>query len=143
MLQRVRLLGDFTPEQLRLLAFGAESLRVKSGRDLFTEGAEANCAYVVSIGELELYRESNGHRTVVGRAGPGSLIGELALISGGVRPTSALAAQDTEVIRLGRSLFRRVLEEYPELAAALHKRIAGELSDMVSRFDRVRTKYGG
>jgi CRP-like cAMP-binding protein len=142
-LQRVALLEGFTPEQLRLLAFGAESLRIRAGRDLYAEGADADCAYVVATGEIELYRESEGKRTVTGRAGPGALLGELALIAGGTRPTSAVAVHDTEVIRLGRTIFRRILEEYPELAAVLHRRIAGQLEAMVGRLDRVRKKYGG
>lgn len=142
-LQRVPLLEGFTAEQLRLLAFGAESLRVRAGRDLYAEGADADCAYVVASGEIELYRETDGKRSVSGRAGPGALLGELALIAGGTRPTSAVAVHDTEVIRLGRTIFRRILEEYPELAATLHRRIAGELNDLVSRLERVRTKFGG
>jgi CRP-like cAMP-binding protein len=50
---------------------------------------------------------------------------------------------DTEVIRLGRTLFRRILEEYPDLAVILHKRIAGELNELVSRLEGVRRKFGG
>jgi CRP-like cAMP-binding protein len=142
-LQRVRLLEGFSPEQLRLLAFGAESLRIKSGRDLYAEGADADCAYVVANGEIELYRETQGKRVPAGRAGPGALLGELALIAGGTRPTSAVAVHDADVIRLGRTVFRRILEEYPDLAATLHQRIAGELSDMVTRLERVKAKFGG
>jgi CRP-like cAMP-binding protein len=142
-LQRVPLLEGFSPEQLRLLAFGAESLRIRAGRDLYTEGADADCAYVVASGEIELYREADGKRSVSGRAGPGALLGELALISGGARPTSAVAVHDSEVIRLGRTIFRRILEEYPDLASTLHRRIAGELDALVNRLDRVRKKYGG
>jgi CRP-like cAMP-binding protein len=142
-LQRVPLLEGFSAEQLRLLAFGAESLRIRAGRDLYSEGAAADCAYVVAAGEVELYREVDGKRAVSGRAGPGALLGELALIAGGTRPTSAVAVHDTEVIRLGRTIFRRILEEYPELAATLHRRIAGELNDLVSRLERVRSKFGG
>ncbi len=141
-LQRVRLLEGFSPEQLRLLAFGAESLRIRAGRDLYAEGTAADCAYVVASGEIELYREADGRRTPAGRVGPGALLGELALIAGGTRPTSAVAVHDSEVIRLGRSLFRRILEEYPELAAALHRRIAGELGDLVDRLERVKAKFG-
>jgi CRP-like cAMP-binding protein len=142
-LQRVRLLDGFSAEQLRLLAFGAESLRIKAGRDLYAEGADADCAFVVASGEIELYREHDGRRDVTGRAGPGALLGELSLIAGGKRPTSAVAVHDTEVIRLGRTLFRRILEEYPDLAVILHKRIAGELNELVSRLEGVRRKFGG
>ena len=140
-LQRVRLLEGFTPEQLRLLAFGAESMRFKAGRDLYAEGAEADCAYVIASGEVELYRQSGGSRVVVGRAGPGALLGEMALIAGGTRPTAAAALEDILAIRLNGSLFRRILEEYPEIAATLHARIADEMNALVGRLEQVRRKF--
>jgi len=142
-LERVRLLGDFTPEQLRLLAFGAETMRLKAGRDLYAPGAAADCAFVVAAGTVELYREADGRRLVLGTAGPAAMLGELALISGGERLTGATAATDIEVIRLNRSLFRRILEEYPDVAAALHARIAGEMKALVSRLEKLAPKFGG
>jgi len=141
-LERVRLLEDFTPEQLRLLAFGAETMRLKAGRELFQEGAAADCAFVVASGTVELYREAGGRRIVVGTAGPASLLGELALITGAQRMTSALAATDIEVIRLNRSLFRRILEEYPDVAATLHTRIAAEMKAMIANLEKLSPKFG-
>jgi CRP-like cAMP-binding protein len=140
-LERVRLLEDFTPEQLRLLAFGAETMRLKAGRDLFQEGVPADCAFVVASGTVELYREAGGRRVVVGTAGPASLLGELALITGAQRMTGALAATDIEVIRLNRSLFRRILEEYPDVAATLHTRIAAEMQSMIARLEKLAPKF--
>jgi CRP-like cAMP-binding protein len=141
-LERVRLLEEFTPEQLRLLAFGAETMRLKAGRDLYAPGAAADCAFVVAAGRVELYREADGRRAVLATAGPGSMLGELALIAGGERLAGATAATDIEVIRLNRSLFRRILEEYPELAASLHKRISAEMKAMVAKLERLSPKFG-
>lgn len=142
-LERVRLLEDFTPEQLRLLAFGGETMRLRAGRELFQQGAPADCAFVVASGTVELFREADGRRVVVGTAGPASLLGELALITGTERITGALAATDIEVIRLNRSLFRRILEEYPDIAAALHARIAAEMKAMIARLETLAPRFGG
>lgn len=142
-LERVRLLEEFTPEQLRLLAFGAETMRLKAGRELFQEGAPADCAFVVASGTVELYREIGGKRIVVGTAGPASLLGELALITGTQRMTGALAATDIEVIRVNRSLFRRILEEYPDTAATLYARIAAEMKAMIAKLEKLAVKFGG
>src|SRR5690606_20126482 len=142
-LESVRLLEDFTPEQLRLLAFGAETIRLKAGRELFQEGAAADCAFVVARGSVELYREIGGRRVILGTAGPACLLGELALITGTRRLTAAVAATDIEVMRLNRSLFRRILEEYPEVAATLRARIASELTGLVSQIEKLASKFGG
>ena len=142
-LERVRLLEDFTPEQLRLLAFGAETMRLKAGRDLYAPGAAADCAFVVATGNVELYREAGGRRHVLGTAGPAAMLGELALIAGGERRTGATAATDIEVIRLNRSLFRRILEEYPDTAASLHARISAEMKAMLARLEKLAPRFGG
>ncbi|WP_163364864.1 cyclic nucleotide-binding domain-containing protein, partial [Escherichia coli] len=64
--------------------------------------------------------------------GPGAVLGEMAIIAQTKRLTSAMADTETEVIRLNRSLFRRILEEYPEIAAALHTQISEDLSEMIA-----------
>ena len=68
----------------------------------------------------------------LGTAGPGAMLGELALIADTKRLTSAAAAVDSEVLRLNRKMFRRILEEYPEVAVMLHERIRADLQAMIS-----------
>lgn len=141
-LEQVKLLEDFTRDQLRLLAFGAESMRFRAGRDIYQEGAGADCAYVVASGTVGLYRDRGDKRIPAGEAGPGSILGELALISGGKRMTTATAATDVEVIRLNRSLFRRILEEYPDVAARLHARITANMKAMLDDITRLSDRFG-
>jgi CRP-like cAMP-binding protein len=140
-LEQATLLEDFTRDQLRLLAFGAETMRLRAGRDLYQEGATADCAFVVAAGTVELSRERNGERVPAGQAGPGAMLGELALISGGKRMATATAATDVEVIRLNRSLFRRILEEYPDVAARLHARITANMKTMLDEIGRLGSKF--
>ena len=140
-LSGVNLFEGFTREQLRLLAFGAESMRLSAGRELFEEGSDADSAYVVSRGGIVLYRERDGEQAVVGYAGAGVMLSELALIAETKRLTSARAEVDTDLIRLSRKLFRRILEEYPEIAVLLHERIAGELQAMVRRIEALAPRF--
>ena len=141
-LSSVSLFEGFTQEQLRLLAFGAEGLRLSAGKDLYEEGAAADSGYVVVRGRIVLYRERDGERVTVGHAGPGAMLGELALIADTTRLTSARAETDTDFLRLNRKLFRRILEEYPELAFMLHERIVDELQAMVQRIESWRRASG-
>lgn len=140
-LSSVSLFEGFTPEQLRLLAFGAESMKLSAGRDLFEEGTEADSAYVVARGGVVLYRERDGERAIVGYAGAGVMLGELALIAETTRLTSARAEVDTDLLRLSRKLFRRILEEYPEVALMLHERIAGQLQAMIRRIEGLAPRF--
>ena len=140
-LSGVSLFEGFTREQLRLLAFGAEALRLSAGKDLYEEGAAADSGYVVVRGRIVLYRERDGERVTVGNAGPGAMLGELALIADTTRLTSARAETDTEFLRLNRKLFRRILEEYPELAFMLRERIVDELQAMIGRIEKLAPRF--
>ncbi|WP_292139125.1 cyclic nucleotide-binding domain-containing protein, partial [Mesorhizobium sp.] len=109
-LSAVRLFEGFTQEQLRLLAFGAENTRLIANHKLYREDDEADSAYIVVSGRIVLYREQGGERIPIGTAGPGTILSELALIADTNRLTSASAEIDSEVMRLSRKMFRRILE---------------------------------
>ncbi|RUW51361.1 MULTISPECIES: cyclic nucleotide-binding domain-containing protein [unclassified Mesorhizobium] len=142
-LSAVRLFEGFTQEQLRLLAFGAETTLVQADHKLYREDDVADSAYVVVSGLIVLYREQDGERIPIGKVGPGTMLSELALIADTNRLTSASAEIDSEVIRLSRKMFRRILEEYPELAVKLHQRISEEFHDMIRRIEELAPRFSG
>lgn len=142
-LSAVGLFEGFTPEQLRLLAFGAETTSLPAGRKLYREDDEADSAYVVISGGIALYREADSNHVVISTAGPGAILGELALIADTKRLTSASAAIDSQVLRLNRKMFRRILEEYPDLAVQLHQRIVEELQALIERIEELAPRFGG
>lgn len=140
-LSGVGLFEGFNREQLRLMAFGAEPIHLVQGRRLYLEDDQADSAYVVVAGAVRLYREQDGRRQAITDVGPGAILGELALIADTRRLTSADALSDSELLRINRPMFRRILEEYPELAMVLHKRISDELQAMVRRIEKVAARF--
>ena len=135
----------FQREQLRLLAFGAEKRSLRSGDVLYRENDVADCAYLVQSGRvlvlspgmpLKLTRETRIHE----RHDVGALIQPLALISNTKRPSGAMCDERTQLLRISRVLFQRMLREYPELAILLRRRIESELVDFVGKLDSVLEK---
>jgi CRP-like cAMP-binding protein len=141
-LSGVRLFEGFTQEQLRLLAFGAEAMRLPAGKKLFREDDDADSAYIVTRGRVALFREHDGQHVEIGSADAGSVLGEMALIADSRRLTSAEAATDAEVLRINRSMFRRILEEYPETAERLRAVIIEDLQALIRRIEQVGEKFG-
>ncbi|WP_011582737.1 MULTISPECIES: cyclic nucleotide-binding domain-containing protein [Chelativorans] len=139
-LSGVSLFEGFTREQLRLLAFGAETISLGAGRKLYSEGAPADCAFIISSGEVALFHQDGERRDLISTHGPGAILGEFALIAETERLTSAVAQTDVRVIRLSRSSFRRILEEFPEIAEHLRRRIAADLEAMLARIHSVAAK---
>lgn len=144
LLARVPLFCDLTEEQLRLIAFGAERRRIPAGQTLFRQGAPADCAYVVAAGRFALTsaREGGGERKL-GIAETGDLLGELAMISPVERKFTAVATETSDVIRVTRPLFTRMLEEYPALADMMQQRIAGNLRKTIAGLRRLAPRLGG
>jgi CRP-like cAMP-binding protein len=141
-LSGVRLFAGFTQDQLRLLAFGAEAMNLPAGRKLFREEDDADSAYIVVRGRIQLFREHDGEHVDIGVAEAGSTLGEMALIADAKRITSAEAATDAEVLRINRSMFRRILEEYPETAEALRDRIIEDLQALIRKIEQVGERLG-
>jgi CRP-like cAMP-binding protein len=128
LLERVptlRLLGDAS---LRMLAIGSEQRDVARGDLLFSEGDEADAGFIVQRGAFRL-KDGGGAEIV---AGPGALIGELALVVAMPRPSTATALEHSSVIRIARSLFQRVLESDPAAARRLRDEFASRTSQIAS-----------
>ena len=73
---------------------------------------------------------------------PAPCSANMALIADTMRMTHARADTPTELLRVNRKLFRRVLEEYPELAAKLHQRISRDLQDLLARITAMGSRFG-
>jgi CRP-like cAMP-binding protein len=123
----LRLLGTAS---LRMLAIGSEQRDVPRDGLLFRIGDEADSGFIVQHGAFQISFEEGGGAEVV--AGPGALIGELALIVAMQRPATAIALEHSSVIRIARSLFQRVLESDPAAARRLRDEFANRTSQIAS-----------
>ena len=88
-------------------------------------GDAADSAYVVQEGSFGLvpHRAEGEAEEIV--AGPGALLGELAMITPTKRLATATALEPSTVIRISRGLFLKMLEGYPETARKLRDAIGG------------------
>ena len=76
--------------------------------------------------------------SVVKQYGPGSLLGELALITETEYAATAEAQRRSQVLKVSRALFRRILREYPHLAEMLQQRIGESVTEFLQRLDYVK-----
>ena len=111
-----------------MLAIGSEQRGFARGDVLFKAGDEADAGFVVQRGAFRIEDGSGAEMT----AGPGALIGELALITAMRRPSTAIALEHSSVIRVARSLFQRVLESDPAAARRLRDEFATRTSQIAS-----------
>ncbi|AOF91320.1 Crp/Fnr family transcriptional regulator [Sinorhizobium sp. RAC02] len=142
LLSRVPLFAGLSDDKLRLMAFGAERRRLVEGQTLFREGTSADCGFVVAYGAFGLTSTlRDGSTRDEGMADAGTLLSELAMISAVERKYTAVAIEDSEVIRINRPLFRRMLEEYPDVAVLVDARIRENLSAMITQMRGLARRF--
>jgi CRP-like cAMP-binding protein len=128
LLERVPTLRLLGAAALRMLAIGSEQRSFARGDVLFKAGDDADAVYIVQGGAFRI-EDGSGAEMI---AGPGALIGELALITAMQRPSTATALENSTVIRVARSLFQRVLESDPAAARRLRDEFANRTSQIAS-----------
>ena len=96
---------------LRRIAALADERDVAAGTDLIREGEPGSEFYVVVDGEVEVRRR--GRR--VARLGPGSFVGEIALLSRSPRTATVVATTPLRVLAITGRDFVALLDSLPEL----------------------------
>ena len=134
-LERIPFLRRLGAPALRILAIGAESYRVEPGQVLFAAGETADGAYIVQDGSFTLQPETGGTPAV---AGPGTLLGEAALLAETKRRATATAREGSTVLRVPRAMFLKMLEGYPDAAQRLREVIAARADEWARDMENVR-----
>ncbi len=137
LLARQPLLGVMERDALRLVAFAAENRILRAGDVLFRAGEPSDGAMLVVSGAVALTDDSGAPATEV--LGPGALLGEMALFTSVTRSVTAIAREPSQVMRLPRSVMRRVLGEFPASAEAIAEVIGGRLRGFVGELSVVRS----
>lgn len=136
-LERVPTLGVLGHQALRILAIGAESRFVHEGEVLFTAGDKADGGFVIQEGSF-LLRPSKPEGAPDVVLGPGTLVGELALMTATIRPATATAREPSTVMRIGRTLFLKMLEGSPDAARRLRDNMAARAEQSARAMHDVR-----
>ena len=142
LLGSVPFLKGISAEAIKLVAFSAEVRDVPDREFLFSKGEDAESGLVVMSGRVDLVDDSRVPTVVKDRVGAGALLGELALIIETQRPVSAIAVGPTRVMAIRRTLFKRMLVEYPEFGRILHARVAERLGQLAPELARLGDAFG-
>lgn len=136
LLEKIALFRSMDRDALRLLAFSSETRRLRAGDTLFRKDDTSEYGFVIRSGAITLIDDDVATAIV----GPGTLIGEMALLSETRRPTTAIAREPTVLLRLSRQMFRRTLEEYPTTAARIAADLRQRVQEMSAELAGVRDR---
>ncbi len=149
LLARVPLLSGLEPSELERIAQVAIPRSFPKGARIFHEGDRSDACYVIRTGEVRVTREHpDGRAIALATLGPGELVGELAMLDGGVRSASVETLTDVELLAVAATDMRGLLERNAQITAklvvALTKRLR-ETNERISRqsFQTVPSRVAG
>ena len=120
LLAEVPLFALLDPEARSQLAARLERIEAPAGKTLFLRGDPGDALYVVRSGEVELFfKNDTGERIVLETARAGDFFGEISLMDGGPRMTSALVTRDLEALVVDRGDLDEFLRLNPAAAMDL------------------------
>jgi CRP/FNR family transcriptional regulator len=149
LLARVPLLSGLEPGELERIAQVAIPRSFPKGARVFHEGDRSDACYVIRAGEVRVTREHpDGRAIALATLGPGELVGELAMLDGGVRSASVETLSEVDLLAVSAADMKGLLERNAQITAklvvALTKRLR-ETNERISRqsFQTVPSRVAG
>lgn len=125
LLAQVALFSACTDRELDRLARHAEIVDFQAGDVLMTEGEPGHEFYVIIDGEVGV---TSGGQTLA-KLGPGTYVGEQALLDPGPRTATVTALGDTQAVLLSSREFYAAIDDVPGLSRKLLAGLAKRLRE--------------
>lgn len=94
--------------------FEEDILQFKRGQVVFAAGEPSKHMYIVSKGQVQIFKEEKNRIELLSTVGEKDFIGELSLMEDKSRRATAIATCETELIQIKKIDVRRVLELCPD-----------------------------
>jgi CRP/FNR family cyclic AMP-dependent transcriptional regulator len=114
-------LSGFTRSERADLLRAASVVSFRAGETLCSEGKPGHTCFILGGGEVEVIRHSGAQEHRLTTLGPGSVVGQLALLHNTPRSATVRAVDDVWVVAIGRGVFNRLLNAQDGLALKLQE----------------------
>lgn len=114
-------------------AFQEFTVRVKRGEAVFNEGEKGRTMFIVQSGTIGLYQQTNGSQHLLNTMEKGDFFGEMSILEGLPRTTSALAEQDAELIEINHTVFDKMIRANIEIAVRMLRKLSIRLRETEAR----------
>ena len=128
------LFENLSKRELQQIARIADELDIRAGKVLIREGERGREFFVIISGEVEVRRKGRKMATL----GPGSFVGEMALLSKIPRVATVTAVTPLDTLVITDRAFLDLLEKTP----ALGVKVARTLAERVGENELSDLKYG-
>ncbi|MCB1628564.1 MAG: mechanosensitive ion channel [Xanthomonadales bacterium] len=119
LLSEVDLFSSLSDEELTELASHLVTAPYPKGSTITRQGRVAHWLYLIVSGNADVWMEQDGERTHLATLMPGSVVGEMGMMTGDARRATVTARTDVACLRLGKIAFQSILRARPEIASEI------------------------
>jgi predicted acylesterase/phospholipase RssA/CRP-like cAMP-binding protein len=131
-LSETTLFSQLTARELRKIQSEIEIVQFPAGRFLIREGDPGDCFYIVLNGRLRVFVTlPDGTRQVVGEVARNESVGEMAILTGEPRSATVQALRDSELVKLSREGFNKLVKGNPDLLVKISNIIIQRLRETI------------
>lgn len=150
-LDHIKLLEDFSAEDVAKLARYMICFRVPAGLEIIKEGENGDFLLLIIEGRIEIVKKGpNGLPSRVAMAGPGKTLGEMSVIDGEPRFASCITEDECLLAVLDREHLSSILAEEPamgtkilmELLMLLNQRLRTVSNDLMKCMSERQRRIG-
>ncbi len=123
------LFRGFTLDGAHMLFDGGKVMELPQGELLINEGDQATFVLLVLTGKLDVFVEREGRDLVLSEVGPGTILGELAVLCGIPRSASVRATEESAVLQWTAAAFRSLLLNNASLSERIFRESLRKLID--------------
>ncbi len=127
------------PDDLKVAAGYFSIVSIARGDPIFMEGDAGTFMCIIHYGQVSIQKtDSEGKQVEVATLRKGRAFGEMAVLDGERRSASCIAAQDCQLLNLGKDSFEKMLNEVPKVGAKIIRVLAVSMSKRLRMADGQR-----
>jgi small-conductance mechanosensitive channel/CRP-like cAMP-binding protein len=134
-LRRIDLFDSLSIDEATRLATGLHAIPFGPGEVLTRQGAEAHWLYIIVSGKVSVRVQQENMEREVAQLGAGHFFGEMGLLTGEVRTATVIALEEVECYRLGKEVFRELVQARPEIAEEVAVELAHRRTGLLAARD--------
>lgn len=112
------------PGEIDLLMSQSPPMLYPPESDLCREGDPGNSCFLIVRGQVEILKDLVGGRKCLATLGPGSFVGQMALVDAAPRAATVRAREDVLALEMTRKVFQAMLASSNSLAIRFQEQVA-------------------
>lgn len=140
LLRRIPMFAKVEPAKLKLLAFTSERVTYGEGQELFHQGDNADAAYLIIAGTVDVMVDSPKGPLTVAQLGTNEFVGDIGILCDVPRTATVRAATELTTLKITKELFFRMIIDFPAMGVEIMRVLAHRLEQTTVQLREAKSR---